>query len=135
MSLVMRTIENREDVNILVNAFYAKIRKDNLLGPIFNDHIAEEKWPEHLDKLTDFWESNLFGLTKFKGNPTQKHVNVDRNLNHSISPSHFEQWLILWHETIDEMYSSDLAIKAKNTAANIASAQFMMIQRNRSKGI
>lgn len=127
----MKTIENREDVNNLINAFYAKIRKDDLLGPIFNGHIAVEKWPEHLDKLTDFWESNLFGVAKFKGNPTQKHVNVDRNLNHAIAPSHFEHWLMLWHETIDEMYAGDRAIKAKNAVVNIASAQFMMIQRNR----
>jgi len=50
----MKTIQNRSDVNQLVNVFYAKIRKDDLLGPIFNKHIIDEQWPEHLDKLTDF---------------------------------------------------------------------------------
>jgi hemoglobin len=127
----MKTIENRNDVNILVNTFYTKIRKDGLLGPIFNGHIPEAKWPEHLNKLTDFWETNLFGVAKFKGNPTQKHVNVDRNLKHTIEPSHFEHWLGLWSETIDELYEGEKANRAKKTAHQIASAQFMMIQRNR----
>jgi len=129
----MDTIESRKDINILVNAFYAKIRTDDLLGPIFNGHISDEKWPEHLDKLTDFWESNLFGVAKFNGNPTQKHVNVDRNLNHSISHSHFEHWLKIWSETIDELYTGERAEKAKKIARSIASAQFMMIQRHRLK--
>jgi len=51
----MKQIENRNDINILVNNFYSKIRKDDLLGPIFNAHIPDDKWKEHLDKLTDFW--------------------------------------------------------------------------------
>ena len=85
----MRQIDNRSDINILVNSFYSKVRVDELLGPIFNAHISDDKWPEHLDKLTDFWETNLFGVAKFKGNPTQKHINVDKNLNYSIEQKHF----------------------------------------------
>ena len=72
----MKEIKTRKDVSILVHTFYDKIRKDDLLGPIFNSHIAEDQWPEHLEKLTDFWETNLFGIPKFKGNPSQKHLNV-----------------------------------------------------------
>ncbi|MFT5645721.1 MAG: hemoglobin [Aureispira sp.] len=49
----MNTIENRNDISILVNTFYAKIRADELLGSIFNTAIPEEKWPEHLSKLTN----------------------------------------------------------------------------------
>ena len=58
----VKQITSREDVSLLVNTFYGKIRQDELLGPIFNGHIAEEKWPEHLWKLTNFWETNLFGV-------------------------------------------------------------------------
>ena len=68
MNTNMKAIETREDVTLLVNTFYAKIRKDSLLGPIFNQHIPDERWPEHLSKLADFWETNLFGVAKFKGN-------------------------------------------------------------------
>lgn len=58
-----------------------KIRKDDKLGPIFNSYIAEDNRGAHFDTLSDFWETNLFGVVNFKGNPTQKHINVDKNLN------------------------------------------------------
>jgi hemoglobin len=124
----MNQIENRKDVN----SFYAKIRLDEMLGPIFNNHIPENQWAAHLDKLTDFWETNLFGIAKFKGNPTQKHINVDKNLNNGIEQKHFGKWLELWFDTIDEMFSGENADKAKNTARKMASGQFLAIWHNRS---
>jgi len=127
----MKPIENRKDINILVNAFYTKIRKDEVLGPIFNGHIAEERWPEHLEKLTDFWETNLFGVIKFKGNPTLKHINVDKNLNHSVEQKHFGIWLQLWFETINELYEGELAEKAKESARRMAHFQFMAMWNKR----
>lgn len=129
----MKTIENRADISLLVNTFYAKIRKDELLGPIFNSHIPNEKWPAHLEKLTDFWETNLFGVPKFKGNPSQKHVNVDKNLNHSITQVHFGQWINLWFETINELFEGPLAHRAKEAARNMGSMQFMVIFKHRPK--
>jgi hemoglobin len=128
----MNTIQSRNDVSLLVNSFYAKIRRDELLGPIFNGHISEEKWPEHLEKLTDFWETNLFRVIKFKGNPSVKHVKVDSNLNHSIEKFHFDNWLGLWFETVDEMYEGDLAIRAKESAQKMAMGQYITILNNRS---
>lgn len=127
----MKTIESRRDVNDLVNAFYAKIRKDELLGPIFNRHIAAQKWPEHLEKLTDFWETNLFGVMKFKGNPTLKHIQVDANLEHTIEPLHFEKWLKIWFETINENFEGELALRAQESARKMATGQYMMIWNSR----
>ena len=68
----------------LVNTFYSKVLKDDLLGPIFNKNILENQWPEHLDNLADFWETNLFGVAKFKGNPIKKHINVDKTENYTV---------------------------------------------------
>ena len=127
----MKTIETRKDIHHLVNTFYAKVRKDELLGPIFNSHIAKEEWPEHLNKLTDFWETNLMGIAKFKGNPTLKHRNVDANLDYKIDQVHFGKWLQLWFETINELFEGDLATKAKESARNMAAGQFLMIWKNR----
>jgi hemoglobin len=127
----MRQIDNRSDINILVNSFYSKVRVDELLGPIFNVHISDDKWPEHLDKLTDFWETNLFGVTKFKGNPTQKHINVDKNLNYSIEQKHFGRWLQIWFETIDELYEGEYADKAKNSARKMSTGQYLAIWQQR----
>src|SRR5690606_7070364 len=127
----MRQIDNRSDINILVNSFYSKVRVDQLLGPIFNAHISDDKWPEHLDKLTDFWETNLFGVAKFKGNPTQKHINVDKNLNYSIEQKHFGRWLQIWFETIDELYEGEYADKAKNSARKMSTGQYLAIWQQR----
>lgn len=127
----MKTIETREDINILVHKFYAKVRKEPILGPIFNNHIPNEKWPEHLDKLTDFWETNLFGIPKFKGNPTLKHINVDKNLDYKTEQLHFGLWLQLWFETIDELYEGELATKAKEASRRMAHGQFMAMFNNR----
>lgn len=127
----MRQIDNRNDINILVNSFYSKVRVDELLGPIFNAHISDDKWPEHLDKLTDFWETNLFGVAKFKGNPTQKHINVDKNLNYSIEQKHFGRWLQIWFETIDELYEGEYADKAKNSARKMSTGQYLAIWQQR----
>ena len=129
----MNKIESRKEVSILVNAFYAKIRNDESLGPIFNNRIPQGKWPEHLDKLTDFWETNLFGIAKFNGNPTRKHIEVDKSLDNSIDQHHFAQWLNLWLETIDELYKGDLADKAKNAARKMATGQYIAIWKNRQK--
>ena len=129
----MKPINDRADIDILVNCFYSKIRTDELLGPIFNSHISEDKWKEHLDKLTDFWETNLFGVAKFKGSPTQKHINVDKNLNYEIEQKHFDKWLQLWFETIDELFTGEYADKAKNSARKMSTGQFLAIWHQRPK--
>ena len=98
---------------------------------IFNKHIAEEQWPKHLETLTDFWETNLFGIAKFKGNPTLKHFNVDMNLPHGIKQEHFGKWLQLWFQTIDKLFVGELAHKAKEASRRVAHGQFMAVWNNR----
>lgn len=127
----MNTIKNRKDINILVNRFYTKIRKDELLGPIFNDHIPEEQQPEQLLKLTDFWETNLFGVSNFKGNPSSKHIKVDANLGYNIEQNHFIRWLNLWFETVDQLFIGELATSTKESARKMATGQFLTIRNNR----
>lgn len=128
----MKEISSRAEIALLVNTFYAEIKKDPMLGPIFNKHIAEEQWPKHLETLTDFWETNLFGVAKFKGNPTLKHFNVDMNLPKGIKQEHFGKWLQLWFQTIDKLFVGELAHKAKEAARRMAHGQFMAVW-NKSK--
>jgi hemoglobin len=131
----MRTIENRDDIESLVHMFYAKIRQDGLLGPIFNGHISEEAWPVHLKKLADFWETNLLGVHKFKGSPSQKHTMVDKNLQYTVEQKHFDRWLHLWFETIDDDFVGHLAEKAKKAAGRMAHGQYLVIWKNRPKSM
>lgn len=127
----MTDITTRKDIEKLVDAFYAKIREDEVLGDIFNSHIAPEQWPAHLVKLSDFWETNLFGIPKFKGNPSLKHIQVDRNLNYGVTEHHFTHWLSLWFETIDQLFEGERAEKAKYAAQKMASGQYITIWHHR----
>src|SRR5690606_8232800 len=105
-------IQNRDDVFRLVSTFYAKVRKNEKIGYVFNEIIQD--WPSHLEKLTDFWETNLFFVSKFRGNPMRAHVEVDEHFNHTIEQKHFGEWLNMWFETVDELFEGDRASIAKN---------------------
>jgi hemoglobin len=107
-------IRNREDVHFLVTTFYDKIRKDDLLGPIFNERITH--WKAHLEHLTDFWESSLFFVNKYKGNPLEKHVEVDAAIKNTINEHHFGVWLNYWIQTLDELFEGEKVNIAKNRA-------------------
>lgn len=127
----MKEIESRADVSKLVNTFYDKIRKDEVLGPIFGMHLDGGRWPDHLEKLTDFWETNLFGIPKFRGNPQSAHAIVDRNIDYEISPSHFARWVDMWYETIDELFEGKLAERAKMAADRMAQGLYLGVVSNR----
>lgn len=126
-----KEIENRADVSLLVRSFYTKVRKDKILGPIFNGIITD--WESHLELLTDFWETQLFLKRKYHGNPIKAHNDVDDKMNHTITPEHFGFWLNLWFETIDELFIGDTAFIAKNRARQISSMLYLKMFENRSK--
>ncbi|CAL2093752.1 group III truncated hemoglobin [Tenacibaculum sp. 190524A02b] len=119
-----REIINRDDVYLLVSTFYNKIKLDDFIGPIFISTIPANEWNDHLEKLTDFWETNLFFVRKFKGNPMKAHKDVDMNFNYKISQEHFGRWLQLWFTTVDELFLGQKANEAKERARNIASMLF-----------
>ncbi len=116
--MTKQDIKNREDVYLLVSSFYNKVRKDDTLGPFFNDTIKD--WDAHLELLTTFWESSLFLKTRYTGDPLQTHVDVDKRFSHSISEMHFGIWLNLWFETINELFEGDYAENAKRRARKMA---------------
>ena len=120
-----KLLNNRAEINLLVKAFYAKVRKDELLGPVFNSQVKD--WPEHLERLTDFWETNLFFVRAYKGNPLQAHIAVDKHFNHSIHQAHFGHWLQLWFETLDELFQGRNTELAKERARKMAHVLFMRI--------
>lgn len=127
----MNDIQNREDVALLVNTFYTKVRANDELGPIFNTAIKD--WDAHLIHLTNFWESQLFRKNVFSGNPLKKHVEVDENNNNQLTNDLFGLWLQFWLGTIDELFEGELAYLAKERARNIASFMFMEIFRSRQE--
>ena len=124
-------IRNRKDVSLLINTFYKKIRKDEILGPIFNGIITD--WGSHLELLTDFWETQLFLKRKYYGNPVTAHQEVDDKMNHSINPEHFGLWLNLWFETLDDLFEGETAWVAKNRAQKMSTMLYIKMFENRQK--
>jgi len=124
-----RDIRTREDIFNLVSLFYAKIRKENTLGPIFNQII--NNWDEHLDRLTDFWETNLLFVTNYKGNPIRVHQKVDATFQGTITENHFGIWLNLWFATIDELYTGEKAETAKRRARKMSTHLFIKMYESR----
>ena len=127
----VKEIETRTDVSLLVRSFYAKVRVDAVLGPIFNGIITD--WESHLVLLTDFWETQLFLKRKYHGNPILAHNKVDSKMNHTITPEHFGLWLNLWYQTIDELFNGDNAFVAKNRARQMNTMLYMKMFENRPK--
>jgi hemoglobin len=123
-------IKNRQDIRQLVNRFYEKIRKDLILGPIFNTII--EDWEAHLALLTDFWESQLLTKRTYLGNPIAVHQEVDDKMNHTITSEHFGLWLNIWFSTIDELFEGETAWVAKNRAQKMSTMLFLKIFEHRT---
>lgn len=124
-----KEIEDRGDVALLVRTFYKKIRKDALLGPIFNDLITN--WEEHLVLLTDFWEGQLFLKRTYSGNPVAAHIKVDVHMKGTMTPVHFGHWLQLWFSTIDELFVGETAWIAKNRAQKMSTMPYLKLFEQR----
>ena len=80
-------------IDHFVETFYGKIQHDDLLGPIFNERIAD--WPAHLARMKAFWRSVLHNSGEFAGNPMLKHLVIP-----GIELRHFSHWLELFYETL-----------------------------------
>jgi len=122
-------INTREDIFLLVSTFYEKVRADKTLGPFFNETIKD--WEAHLNHLTTFWETSLFMTRKlekkYRGNPLEAHVRVDKQFNHTIDNLHFGLWLNLWYQTLDELFEGEIADNAKRRARKMGTFMYMNI--------
>ena len=126
-----KQIENRTDVSFLVHQFYAKIRADQEIGFYFNEMISD--WDTHLEKLTDFWETNLFAVRKYKGNPHAVHNEVDAHFDEKITPNEFGIWLNHWFQTIDEHFEGENAETLKRRARKMSTFLYMSMFQHRQK--
>jgi hemoglobin len=89
-------------IHELVHAFYARVRRDPALGPVFNRFVKE--WDDHLAKLCDFWSSVMLMTGRFKGAPMAVHAQIP-----DIRPTHFARWLHLFRQTADEVCPPEAA--------------------------
>jgi len=101
------------DVKLLVDTFYTKVQEDTLLAPIFNERIGNH-WHHHLEKMYTFWQTTLLGEHTYFGSPFPPHAKLP------VDGSHFKQWITLFNQTVDELFTGDKADEAKWRAGKMA---------------
>jgi hemoglobin len=108
----------------LVDQFYAKVRKDDILGPVFEARI--DNWDEHLIKLRAFWSSVVLMTGRYKGQPMPVHAAISE-----ITDAHFERWLSLFAETAKTVCPPDAAALFIDRSRRIAQSLSLGIAASR----
>jgi hemoglobin len=113
-----------EEVTRLVHGFYAAVRKDELLGPVFDEHVHD--WDRHLPTMVDFWSAALRGTARFRGAPMPKHAALP-GLNAQL----FQRWLALFRQTTAALGNEAMAERANELAHRIAESLWYGYQLHR----
>jgi hemoglobin len=113
LGAMKQEIKTIDHVKKLVDKFYDKVNADELLSPVFNAD-AKVNWEEHLPKMYKFWGTQLIGTADYTGRPFPPHMEL------RIGKAHFERWLALFIETVNENFIGSTAETAKEKAKNIA---------------
>jgi hemoglobin len=100
ISLQVSSFPNEQQIKELVDSFYSRVRKDELLGPVFAEAIGED-WDAHLVTMSDFWSSVLLASGRYKGNPMTVHLALPR-----LGQHHLERWLNHWRRTASELFGN-----------------------------
>ncbi len=123
----MRDIQTRDDIDVLMRSFYSRAMSDETIGYLFTE-VAKLDLDEHLPVIGDFWDSLLLGAGNYQRHhrhPMLLHIQL-----HEKSPLlqvHFERWLELFVETVDESFQGRVAANMKMRAHAIANRFFTVI--------
>src|SRR3982751_3200089 len=115
----LHDIASRDDCERLVRAFYGRALEDPIIGFIFVD-VAKLDLEAHVPRITSFWETILLGARSYGDGAFRPHAVI-----HAKSPlreGHFDRWLFLWRETVDELFAGPRAELAKTHAERVAGA-------------
>lgn len=105
----MKEIENAQDVHELVSSFYKKVMSDDVIGPFFRGIQLDE----HLPKMEFFWRFVLLDELGYTTSVTEKHMHM------RLKKEHFDRWLLLFHQTLDELFTGEKVNLAKQRASLI----------------
>ena len=98
----------------LVREFYAKVRSDEVLGPIFEARISD--WEPHLQRMFAFWSSVALMSGRYHGSPMAKHMPLP------VDADHFDRWLQLFEATAREVCAPEAATHFVELARRIAAS-------------
>lgn len=113
-----KDLKTESDIKILLDKFYVKVIADPVIGVIFTE-VVKLSWDKHMPVMYSFWNSILLGSNSYTGNPMIKHIELNKVF--PLNQEHFERWLLLWEETVNENFSGTMADQAVSRAKNIAS--------------
>ena len=125
-----KDITHRKDIELLVNAFYDKVKMDTEIGPIFTD-IAKVNWNKHLPIMYDFWENIIFQTGNYTGNPMTAHFRIHEK--NSFTKAHFTRWLALFQETLNDQFEGQNTELAKQRAISIATVMEIKLIHTQEK--
>lgn len=108
-----------ESLTELVHSFYAQVRADALLGPVF-ENALRDRWEPHLARMVDFWCTVALGSKRFRGNVFAKHMALQ-----GVTPAHFAAWVRLWAEQTERLFAPEVARDLQITAHGIARNLFL----------
>ena len=125
-----KDIENRKDIELLVNTFYRKVKADKKLGYIFNN-VALLNWSTHFLIMYNFWENAILFTGTYEGNP----INLHKHLNRvqPLNKTHFNRWNTLFVRTVNELFKGSKADLAKERALKISGIISENIQEYQKK--
>lgn len=122
----MKDIEDINDIQLMVNTFYDKVRIDTLIGPIFLGVIQD--WEPHLNKMYGFWETILLDKHSYSGSPFLPHAKMP------LEKIHFDRWMQLFETTVDSLFAGEKAEEAKWRAGKMAELFNYKIEYFRNAG-
>jgi hemoglobin len=121
----MRDIADRQDIQLLVENFYNQALTDETIGPLFKK--AGFVLERHIPTMVSFWETILFDVITYSGNPMLKHIELNKTV--PLMSAHFEQWMNIWKNTVRTNFEGPLAEKAILRASSIAQLMQHKIER------
>lgn len=119
-------ITSREDIKLLIGSFYQKAMADEVIGFFFTQ-VVQLDMEKHMPTMYDFWETTLLHNPIYKDNPMKVHLAL--NGKHPMEDAHFDRWLMLFSETVDEHFSGPTAEMAKTRALSIATLMRIKIKQ------
>lgn len=123
-----KDIKNRRDIELLIKKFYEKVKTDELIGPVFTV-VFKVNWEKHFPVMYDFWENTLFFTGTYAGNPMQIHKRIHRIF--PLEEKHFQRWVSIFNETVDELFEGEKALLAKQRAISISTVmKLKLLPRN-----
>ena len=112
-----KDIETRNDIESLLNDFYKKAFKDDLIGRFFTE-VVPLNLETHLPLIADFWESVLLDGKGYRKNVMEIHRDISNKSK--IEKEHFDRWVQLFTESVNNLFEGPKANLAKQRAASIA---------------